>query len=112
MWDVNCPDMFTPSYASPVSEAVGTITDRVEDLRKLSTRISQLVTILYRLQLSLQMFWRPKAHSFLLELGRCTKEKMGVSNAYFYLIQKISVELQRRNVVSVVGSGKMADSDY
>ena len=37
------------------------------------------------------------------------KEETGESNSYFYLIQSISVALQRGNKVSVVGSGNVTD---
>ena len=53
-----------------------------------------------------------KACSFLLKLGRHVKEETGESNAYFYLIQRISVALQQGNEVSVVGFSNEADSDF
>ena len=83
VWDVTCPDMFTPSYAALIGGTVGTVADREKDFKKLKCQDIKLVTILYLLQLRLQVFWGAKARLFLLELRRCIKEDMGESNTYF-----------------------------
>ena len=69
------------------------------------------VTILYLLQFRLRCFFFggggggggvAKLILFLVELGRHIKEEAGESNAYFYCIQRISVALQQRNLVTCI----------
>ena len=83
----------------------------MKDLKKLKY---QEITISHRfvpIAIETSDVLEAKAHSFLLELGRRIKEETEESNAYFYLIQRISVALQQRNDGSVVGSSNVADSD-
>ena len=74
--------MSTPSYTALIGDTVGTIADRAKDFKKLKYQDIIIVTILYVLQMILQMLLGAKACSFQLKLGRHIKEEAGESNAF------------------------------
>ena len=76
--------MFAPSYAALIGETAGTIAYRVEDSKIQKYQDITISHYFYLLQLT---------------LGRRIKKETGESNAYFYLIQRISVALQQGNEV-------------
>ena len=49
----------------------------------------------------------PQAHAFLKELGRHLRDVSGAQLSYTYLLQRISVAIQRGNAVVVMGSMKL-----
>ena len=44
------------------------------------------------------------AMSFFEELGRRIRENTGEINSYFYLVQRLSIEIQRGNASAVLGT--------
>ena len=50
---------------------------------------------------------------FLRELGHCLRQASGECNGYSYLLQRLSVAVQRGNAASVMGSvGQHAVEDF
>ena len=94
VWDVTCPDMFAPSYAALTGETVGTVADRAEDLKKLKYQDIKLSP--FCTYCNLRCFGGPSSFIYV-RTGEHTKEETGESNAYFYLVQRLSVALQRWN---------------
>ena len=76
-----------------IGATVCTVADRADDLKK---RKYQDITISHHfvpIAIETTVVFVSKARSFLLELECRIKEETGESNAYFYLIQRISVAL-------------------
>ena len=95
MLDVTCPDMFASSYAALIGGTIGTIAGRAGDL-KLKYQDSKISHHFVPIVIETSSVLGTKASSFLLELGRCIKEKTGQERAM------IAVEGGGGDEVSVV----------
>jgi hypothetical protein len=47
-------------------------------------------------------FWRPSSYKFIKELGRLTSEKTKENQSISFIMQNISMEIQRKNCASVL----------
>ena len=71
--------------------------------------ISHPSSTLYQLQLRHLGVFGKEARSFLKELGQHLNVSSGDPLAHQYLVQHISVALQRRNVAAVLGCAALRD---
>ena len=110
VWDVTCADTFAPSYKPG---AVGAVAAQVEE-RKCS-KYSHLSSnhIFTPISIETSGSLGPKTHDFLKELGYRLRQVTGEINSSSYLLQRLSIAVQRGNMASVMGSiGHSADMDF
>ncbi|XP_055327217.1 uncharacterized protein LOC129580633 [Paramacrobiotus metropolitanus] len=104
IWDVTVVDTFATSYVASSSEAAGSAADDAE------TRKRNLYS-----ELTDRHFFEPIAletmgscggstRHFINEVGRRIKEQTGEARATEFLWQRLSVEIQRGNAASVLGT--------
>lgn len=79
VWDFTCTDTFAPSYRRQSSLGAGLIANEAEERKKV------------------------KAMSFIAELGRRLRLESGEPASRHYLVQKISVAIQRGNAAAILG---------
>ena len=108
MWDVTCPDTLAPSYSSLATRKAGAVADEAE--RRKRGKYSHLESSHHFTPMAVESLGAlgPDAQSFLRDLGRCLREAMSEPSSYHYLLQRISVAMQRGNAAAVLGTrGKL-----
>ena len=113
VWDVTCAETFAPSYTSIASSKPGAVAAQVEE-RKCS-KYSHLSSnhIFTPISIETSGSLSLKTRDFLKELGYCLRQALGEINSSSYLLQRLSIAVQRGNMASVMGSiGHYADMDF
>ena len=90
VWDATCPDTLAPSYRDMASIRTGAVAATAEE-RKVAKYIA-LGAI------------GPKSLAFIRDLGYRMQQRTGEERALTYLLQRLSVAIQRGNLASAMGS--------
>ena len=113
VWDVTCADNFAPLYTSIASSKPGAVAAQAEE-RKCS-KYSHLSSnhIFTPVSIETSGSLGPKTCDFLKELGYRLCQATGEINSSSYLLQCLSIAVQRGNMASIMGSiGHFADMDF
>ena len=86
-----------------MSEA-GAVAARAEDLKIRKYEHLDSAFLFFPVAVETCGAFGPKAREFLRDLGRRIRKATSEDGAYWQLIQRISVAIQRGNVTSIVGS--------
>ena len=113
VWDVTCTDTFAPLYTSIASSKPGAVAAQAEE-RKCS-KYSHLSSnhIFTPVSIETSGSLGPKTRDFFKELDYRLRQATGEINSSSYLLQRLSIAVQRGNMASVMGSiGHSADMDF
>ena len=104
VWDATCADTFAPSYISDAASGVGVVAAQAE-ARKVA-KYQHLDTSHSFAPVSVETsgVFGPQTHAFLKNLGRRITLATGEVRSFSYLIQRMSVAIQRGNAASVAGT--------
>ena len=103
VWDATCPDTFAPSYSSHATLAAGEVAALAEE-RKCAKYNGLPVTHFFTpVAIETSGVIGVKSVEFLKELGRRVRQQTGDEPAASFLLQRISVAVQRGNTVSILG---------
>ena len=102
-WDVTCVDTLAKSHEKKTSKVAGFAAEYAERLR--NKKYANLAHKFDFHPIGFEKFgsWGPSAMDILDQIGQRIKEHTGDSRAMDFLRQKISIEIQRVNAVSVLG---------
>ena len=103
-WDVTCVDTLAKSHEKKTSKLAGSAAEHAEQLK--NEKCAHLTHQFDFYPIGFETFgsWGPSAMDILDQIGKRIKEHTGDSRAMDFLRQKISVEIQRGNAVSVLGT--------
>ena len=103
MWDATCPDTLAPSYSSHATLAAGEVAALAEE-RKVAKYNGLPVTHSFT-PVAIETLGAigPKSLVFLKELGWRARRQSGDERAASFLLQRLSVAVQRGNAVSILG---------
>ena len=103
VWDATCPDTFAPSYISQATSAAGEVAALAEQRKAL--KYDGLPTTHSFMPVAIETSGAvgPRSLTFLRELGRRVREQTGDNLATAYLLQRLSVAVQRGNSASIMG---------
>ena len=110
MWDATCPDTFAPSHSSLASGEAGAVAAQAE-VKKYSKYChldSSYTFVPVAIETSGAM--QPRSTEFLKELGYRLRQATGEVKASMYLLQRLSVAIQRGNSASVLGTISLSDA--
>ena len=111
VWDATCPDTFAPSYSSHASLAAGEVAALAEE-RKVSKYNGLPVTHSFTtVVIETLGAIGPKSLVFLKELGWRARRQSGDERAASFLLQRLSVAVQRGNAVSILGGLRGGSGD-
>ena len=104
LWDATTSDMFTPSHRSVVVRGAGEVALQAESLKHF--KYSALEAKFHFVSVVVETFgvFGIKAYEFFHELGLCMVQASLESNSFKFLIQRISVAVQRGNAAAVLGT--------
>ena len=103
VWDATCPDTLAPSYSSHATLAAGEVAALAEE-RKVAKYNGLPVTHSFT-PVAIETLGAigPKSLVFLKELGWKARWQSGDERAASFLLQRLSVAVQRGNAVSILG---------
>ena len=103
-WDFTCPDTFAPSHLPHSSVESGAVAADAENSKAL--KYSHLSNTSHFIPVAVETTgtFGPSALAFLHEIGRRIKIQTGDQSSTYYLLQHISIAIQRGNVESVLGT--------
>ncbi|XP_055337089.1 uncharacterized protein LOC129587383 [Paramacrobiotus metropolitanus] len=108
-WDVTCVD--TVAFSNVISSSVkaGEAARKAEDEKR--RKYEYLAPEYYFVALAFETFGvaSPSCIKFLRELGRRLKDATGERRSYEFLLQRISIEIQRWNALSVTSTVPRSD---
>ena len=109
VWDATCPDTLAPSYSTLAVREAGAVADEVERKKKYAHLENSHHFVPVAVE-TLGVFGS-EARSFFKDLGGRIKGHTLESLSHHYLLQRISVAVQRGNTAAILGSLPY-DSDF
>ena len=98
VWDATCPDTLAPSCTTFLSGEQGDVANRAEALKREKYADISATHHFVPLGIETTGMFGVEAKELLLEVGRRVMEESGESRSYDYLLQRISIAVQQRNV--------------
>ena len=112
VWDATCSDTFAPSYSSNAASEVGAVAAMAEERKKAKYEHLDASHSFVPVAVETAGVFGPLTHAFLKDLGRRIALVTGEEKSYSYLVQRVSVAIQRGNAASVVGTmGQLGSLD-
>ena len=104
VWDATCPDTLAISYRSQATSSAGAVADLAEGRK--AEKYSSLGVGYSFTPVAIETLGAmgKKSLAFLKDLGHRVRQHTGEVKAKAYLIQRLSVAVQRGNAASVLGS--------
>ena len=109
VWDATCPDTHAPSYATIAVAEAGAVANQVECKKQLKYAHLGPGHIFTPIAIESSGVFGTETVKFLTDLGHCLKLASGENSAYPFLLQRLSVAVQRGNAASVMGSEQAED---
>ena len=104
VWDATCPDTFAPSYLRLSSREAGAVAIQAEERKKQKYSCLSSTHLFTPIAIESSSVFGTEAISFVRELGLRLKNVTGETASHHYLIQKLSVAVQRGTAAAILGS--------
>ena len=111
VWDATCPDTFAPSYISSASSEAGAVAALAEERKKNIYAHLDPSHSFTPVAVEISGVVGPQSLAFLKDLGRRMRQVTGEERSLSYLLQRVSVAVQRGNAASVLGTTGLAVPD-
>ena len=112
VWDATCPDTYAPSHVSTAARDPGAVAAQAEHLKM--TKYSHLESDYFFVPFAIETsgVLGQAAWEFVNDLGWCLHHATGEPRSKEYLLQRLSVAIQRGNAAAVLGTaGKNGELD-
>ena len=104
VWDATCPDTFATSYRTYSTQEAGKVPENAEDRKAEKYRGLPASHTFTPIAIETMGAIVPKSMAFLKELGRRTAMETGEQRSKDFLLQGISVAVQRGKCSPVLGT--------
>ena len=111
VWDATCIDTFAPSYAVSAATEAGAVAALAEERKILKYEHLNRNHSFVPVAVETSGVFGPKSMTFLRELGKRLLQVTGEESSLHYLLQRLSVMVQRGNSASVVGTTEILNSN-
>ena len=112
VWDATCPDTFAPSYISSATSEAGAVAALAEARKKSKYARLDHMHSFTPVAIETSGVLGPDSMAFLKDLGHRLARVTGEDKSTAYLLQRLSVAVQRGNTASVLGTtGLLAGFD-
>ena len=103
-WDFTCVDTLCDSYVRDSAKEAGKAAKMAENRKH--NKYKELKDNYYFTPVAIETFgaWAPESLKFVKDLGRRIQENTGEKRATSYLIQSLSMSVQRGNASSIMGT--------
>ena len=104
LWDVTVVDTLAQSHIGTTSATAGAAADKAEELK--TSKYQALADRYIFTPIGLETFgsWGTEAFALIKDIGQKLTSETGEQRATSFLVQKISIELQRGNAGSILGT--------
>ena len=104
VWDATCPDTFAPSYCYQATSRAGVVADLAEE--KKTVKYTSLGAGYSFTPVAIESLGAmgKRSLTFVKELGHRVRQCSGEVKARAYLLQRLSIAVQRGNAVLVLGT--------
>ena len=106
-----CPDSFAPSYISSATSEAGAVAALAEERKKNIYAHLDPSHSFTPVAVETSGVVGPQSLAFLKDLGRRMRQVTGEERSLSYLLQRVSVAVQRGNAASVLGTTGLAVPD-
>ena len=104
VWDVTCPDTFAPSYLHLSSKGAGKAAEKAEKEKIHKYQELSNKFIVMPVAVETMGAWGRSSLKFVQDIGERMTMASGDKQATFKLLQNISMEIQRGNISSILGT--------
>ena len=104
VWDATSPDTFAPSYSLSATSEAGAVAAGAEARKRMKYICLEPVYSFVPIAVESSGVFGPQTLEFLKELGHRLSRVTGEEKSYIYLLQRLSVAVQRGNAASVLGT--------
>jgi len=104
IWDVTVRDTLAPSYVNESSKKAGAIADNAERYKHNHYRNLKENYIFTPIAFESLGSMGPETKKFIKNLGAAMRTASGESRSMDYLLQKVSIAIQRRNASCILGT--------
>ena len=112
VWDATSPDTFAPSYSLSATSEAGAVAIGAESRKRSKYICLESIYSFTPVAIESSGGFGPQTLEFLKELGNRLSRVTGEVKSYIYLLQRLSVAVQRGNAASVIGTvGRRANQD-
>ena len=106
--DATCPDTFAVSYRSQATSGAELVAALAEEREREAVKYSHLAPTYLFTPVAMETMGAigPESRAFLRELGRRVQLESGEANSTTYLLQSLSMAVQRGNAVAIMGCAR------
>ena len=104
IWDFTCHDTFAPSYLSTLPVEEESVAKKAEDDKDWKYRFMTNDFHFVPICVETMGIWGPKGYKFIKEVGKLISDKTMERRSTSFLRQSISMEIQRGNCASILGT--------
>ena len=104
VWDATCPDTFAPSHQPSATREAGAVAALAERNKEEKYAALNQHHIFTPVAIETAGPFGPETFTFLRELGCRLKQATGEAKSFSYLLQRLSVAVQRGNAAAVMGA--------
>ena len=112
VWDATCPDTFAPSHVTVAAREAGAVAEQAEQLKK--AKYAHLDNSHHFIPVAVETSGAlgPEALNFFRELGHRLRRMTGEPKSLQFLLQRLSIAVQRGNAAAVLGAvGRLPSID-
>ena len=104
VWDATYPDTYAPSYISQAKTVAREVAAHAEDRKRAKYSGLPVTHFFVPVAIETSGVIGPKSKMLLEEFGSRMMRHTGDEYAITYLLQRLSIEIQRGNSASIMGS--------
>ena len=107
VWDATSPDTFAPSYCLSATSEAGAVAAGAETRKRAKYFCLEPIYTFTPVAIESSGVFGPQTLEFLKELGNRLSRVTGEEKSYTYLLQRLTVAVQRGNSASVLGTATL-----
>ena len=114
VWDFTCPDTLAPSHVNQSASLAGSAATLVDQGKRLKyAELASLISILFS-PVSIETLgtWGPFAVDLCREIGSRLAQHSRELRSHQFLVQRLSIAVQRDNAASVAGTQPSQDMSH
>ena len=106
VWDATCSDTFAESYRSQATSGAGCVAALAEVRKQAKYSFLPTTYLFQPVAIETSGVVGPSTRAFLKDLGRRVRRQTGEAMATSYLLQRISMAVQRGNTAAIMGCAR------
>ena len=106
VWDATCPDTYAPSHISAAAKGAGAVAAQAEHLKISKYAHLESSHLFVPIAVETSGVLGQAALDFVSDLGQRLHQVTGEARSKEYLLQKLSIAIQRGNAAAVLGTAE------